>query len=83
MANITAHFVKPFSSEYPEGEDIAIVEGEPLGLQLSVEWKNNQIRQTGTTIMVANPLASWEIQSGSAHLAISALILMANVMYFL
>lgn len=32
IANITVHFVKPFRSEYPEEEDIAIVEGEPLGL---------------------------------------------------
>ena len=83
MANITAHFVKPFSSEYPEGEDIAIVEGEPLGLQLSVEWKGGVIRQTGTTMMVANPLASWEIQSGYYHTAISALLIMANAIYFL
>lgn len=40
MADITTHFVKPFRSEYPGEEDIAITEGEPLGLQLSVEWKD-------------------------------------------
>ena len=32
MANITVHFVKPFNSVYPDGEDITIEEGNPLGL---------------------------------------------------
>jgi hypothetical protein len=39
MANITVHFKRPFRSENLEGEDIAIEEGLPLGVQMSVEWK--------------------------------------------
>jgi|TARA_B110001450_G_C17545864_1_gene450515 hypothetical protein len=49
-----------------------------------VEWKDNKLRQTGTTINVANPIASWEIKAGSAHLkAMSALIMLMNALYFL
>jgi len=87
MANIRAHFVKPFRSEYPAvdgtDEDVSIIEGQPLGLQLSIEWKNNVIRQTGTTIIIANPIPSWQVADVSAQLAMSAILLLINILHFL
>lgn len=83
IASITVHMTRPFNSVYPDSEDIAIVEGEPLGLQLMIEWKDNE-RLTGTTIIAEDPAASWEKRKGSGqHLVVSILIILLNAIYFL
>jgi hypothetical protein len=61
IANITVHFKRPFRSDNL-GEDVAIEEEVPLGLLLSVEWGTN-LRSTGTSLMISNPIASWEVVS--------------------
>ena len=82
MANMTVHFKRPFRSDNL-GEDVAIEEEVPLGLLLSVDWANN-VRTTGTSFLVDNPIASWEVVSlKSTQLLISAAILVLNASYLL
>ena len=82
MANITVHFKRPFRSDNLS-EDVAIEEEVPLGILLSADWANN-VRTTGTSLIIDNPIASWEVVSlKSTQLLISAAILAFNALYLL